>query len=78
MVEEANVEERERVLEPAGQDLIRAARLGLAARVVVKDDDRRRVEGERPLRDDPRVDLRTIDRAGEDSSQAMIRCWLSR
>ena len=65
VVEEPDVEERERVLEPVGQDLVRTARLGHPRRVVVKDDQCGGVMLERPLGHDAGIHLRRVDSAGE-------------
>ena len=65
VIEDLDVDERQRVLEAAGQQLVRLARLRRAGGVVVGEDHRRRVHLEGRLDDLPRVNAGLRQRAAE-------------
>ena len=66
MVEQAYVDERQRLAQRAGKCGIGAARLGGAAGVVVRDDDGACVGVERQLDEFARVDGRLVDGAAKE------------
>ena len=49
VIEHAHVHQTQRFLEPLGQRPVSRARLGVSARMVVRNDDRRRIEPQRLL-----------------------------
>src|SRR3546814_4487721 len=65
VVQSANVHQRQGWPELRGQCLVCRARLGVPARMVVRNDDRRRVEPKRLLDDLTRMHLGGVDRAVE-------------
>ena len=66
VVERADVDQRERLLERRGQKLVRARGLRDAARMVVREDDAGRVVRERRLDDFARVDAGLRERAAKE------------
>ncbi len=65
MIEDTNVHQCQCVLEPSGQRLVGMTRLGDTRGVVVKKDDGGRVDLQRPLNDDARVNRCAVDGALE-------------
>ena len=65
MIEDANVDQRKCVLEPSGDGLVRMTWLGDTRGMVVEKDDGGRVDLQRPLNDDPRMDRGAVDGALE-------------
>ena len=65
MVEHLDLDQRERLLQVARQELVRLARLRHARRMVVREDHRRRVDAQRRLDDLARVDAGLRQRAFE-------------
>lgn len=66
MVEDADVEKRQRLLQAFGDLAVCFARLRVPARVVVKEDDGDRVELKSALSNNSRVNFAAIDGAGEE------------
>ncbi|EGD08691.1 hypothetical protein XVE_3075 [Xanthomonas vesicatoria ATCC 35937] len=65
VVNDPNVQEAQRLLQAFGDLAVRFARLRIATRVVVEEDDSDRVELQGTLGDDPAMDLAAVDSAGE-------------
>jgi len=65
VVEDAHVEKRQRLLQPARDELVRLAGLEHAGGVVVRQDYRRGVVRERLAQDLARVHAGTVDGAAE-------------
>src|SRR5688572_10239523 len=76
VVQDLDVDERQRLLEAARQQLVRLAGLRRAGRVVVGKDHRRRVRLERRLDDLARIDAGLRQRAAEgllEADDAVLR-----
>ena len=76
VIQRANVHQGQRLLEPLGQHLVGIARLRIPARMVVRNDDRRRVVPQGRLDHFSRMHLGRVDGALEHLGivdQAMLR-----
>ena len=65
MIEHPNVDQRQRRFERLSEGFVSPARLAYARRVVVRQDRRTGVDGQRRSHHFPRVDARPIDGTGE-------------
>lgn len=66
VVEDSNVEKRQRLLQAFGDLAVRFAGLRVPARVVVEEDDGNRVERQRALGDDSAMNFAAVDCAAEE------------
>src|SRR5690606_3397695 len=70
VVEQAYVDQRQRLLEAGGDGAVGGAGLGVAAGMVVADDHRRRTLRQRAFDQDPRMHLGAVDAAAEQLLEA--------
>jgi len=70
VIQQADVDELQRRFQAPGDPLVRLAGLGHPGRVVVGDDDRCRIAGQRLLDDLARVDAGPVDRTAEELVEA--------
>lgn len=63
MIQRVDIEQRQRLLQMRGQRLVRCARLGIPARVIMRHDDSGGVTVQRRLGDLSRIDRSLIERS---------------
>ena|ERR1700722_4177072 len=65
VIQQPDVDQRERLLDALGDEFIRLARLGNSRWMIVRNDDRRRIALQRQLDDLARVHARAVNRAAK-------------
>jgi hypothetical protein len=80
MIEQANVDQRERFLDALGDQLVGLTRFGDAGRVVVRNDDGGGVALQGQLDDFSRMHARAVNRAAKqflelNQAMALVQLW---